>query len=253
MDCDPDSPAGLCVDTDEDLIPDACSDFLRAGLLTFTPQDSLRCRWAVGPGYSAPLVLVDSGKSYYIGSLAYQVSDDALGTFTLELEGVSWPAQNVDLSRISGPGQWMPIDFVPLGALVRIESDCNLNGIPDIQDLAAGTSADCNDNDVPDECDIANGTSEDEDGNGFPDECCLLFGDVNGSGGVPDIDDLLVELGAFAASPNHCASGGGAFPDAVNLFPCGEPCEMGVVDIDDVVSELGAFAGNYDCPHPCAP
>lgn len=49
--------------------------------------------------------------------------------------------------------------------------DCQPNGVPDADDLAAGTSQDCNGNERPDECDIANGTSSDADGNGVPDEC----------------------------------------------------------------------------------
>lgn len=51
------------------------------------------------------------------------------------------------------------------------ESDCNLNGIPDGQDITAGTSPDCQPNDVPDECEINDGTSLDTDGNAIPDEC----------------------------------------------------------------------------------
>ena len=93
---------------------------------------------------------------------------------------------------------------------------------------------------------------------------CQLLGDVfpfdpQGPDGSPvgnclvDIDDLLVELGAFAVSPNHCKSAGGAFPDTTNLFPCGEPCAAGVVDIDDVVAMLGAFGDDFACPHPCPP
>ncbi len=65
--------------------------------------------------------------------------------------------------------------------------DCNLNGIPDLDDVAAGTSEDCNDNGIPDECvhaeadcndnqkpdacDIADAVSADCSGNGVPDEC----------------------------------------------------------------------------------
>lgn len=49
--------------------------------------------------------------------------------------------------------------------------DCNDNDIPDVDDIAAGTSADCNENSVPDECDIAEGASCDANGNGRPDDC----------------------------------------------------------------------------------
>ncbi len=92
--------------------------------------------------------------------------------------------------------------------------DCNSNGIPDAQDIQAGTSLDCNGNGVPDECewadcnhngipdscedcnsngiadscDIAAGTSHDCNRNGVPDECDLAAGlsvDLN-SNGIPD-------------------------------------------------------------------
>ena len=49
--------------------------------------------------------------------------------------------------------------------------DCNLNGVPDDEDIATGTSEDCNENGIPDECDIAEGTSADVNENGIPDEC----------------------------------------------------------------------------------
>jgi hypothetical protein len=69
---------------------------------------------------------------------------------------------------------------------LRIEGDCNNNGVPDATDIDEGTSDDCNENGVPDECespedcnengvqdicDVADGTSEDVNGNGIPDEC----------------------------------------------------------------------------------
>jgi len=50
-------------------------------------------------------------------------------------------------------------------------SDCNGNGVPDDQDIAAGTSQDCNANGLPDECDLAEGRSRDWNANGVPDEC----------------------------------------------------------------------------------
>lgn len=49
--------------------------------------------------------------------------------------------------------------------------DCNGNGVPDADDIAAGTSRDCNGNGVPDECDIAAGVGQDADNDGILDEC----------------------------------------------------------------------------------
>jgi hypothetical protein len=72
----------------------------------------------------------------------------------------------------------------PVSISVHVTGDCNNNGIPDIQDILAGTSVDCTGNGIPDECepdcngngvadscDIAAGTVEDCSGNGIPDIC----------------------------------------------------------------------------------
>lgn len=70
-----------------------------------------------------------------------------------------------------------------LGRRECVDMDCNLNGVPDDDDIANGTSQDANANGVPDECedcngngvldpdDIAQGTSNDINENGRPDEC----------------------------------------------------------------------------------
>ena len=63
--------------------------------------------------------------------------------------------------------------------------DCNGNGINDVCELAGGAATDCNENGAPDDCDIAAGTSGDCNGNGVPDECDLMSGvltDCNANG-----------------------------------------------------------------------
>lgn len=89
-----------------------------------------------------------------------------------------------------------------LGERGCIDIDSNLNGVPDDQDIANGTSQDVNANGVPDECedcngngvldpeDIANGTSQDINTNGLPDEC---EPDCNGNS-LPDSYDIAMEL-----------------------------------------------------------
>jgi glucose/arabinose dehydrogenase len=47
--------------------------------------------------------------------------------------------------------------------------DCNVNGVPDQDDIGLGD--DCNTNGIPDECDIASARSADCDASGLPDEC----------------------------------------------------------------------------------
>ncbi|MDE0958122.1 MAG: hypothetical protein OSB12_05730 [Planctomycetota bacterium] len=94
-------------------------------------------------------------------------------------------------------------------------TDCNLNGVPDSQDIANGTSndcdidgfpdecttadgsvADCNGNSVPDICDVATGT-EDCDQDGTPDSCEV---DTDGDGQIDDCDADLDGDGI----PNVC-------------------------------------------------
>ncbi|HVP12991.1 MAG TPA: M28 family peptidase [Phycisphaerae bacterium] len=73
-------------------------------------------------------------------------------------------------------------------ARIHLPGDCNDNGIPDEEEIAADPSIDCNNNGVIDacelapirdcnangildDCDIASGYSSDQDGDGIPDEC----------------------------------------------------------------------------------
>ncbi|MFH0981599.1 MAG: dockerin type I domain-containing protein [Planctomycetota bacterium] len=68
--------------------------------------------------------------------------------------------------------------------------DCNGNGVPDDQDIAAGTSDDCDASGVPDECEL------------ISDDCPYQVGDVNNDGEVNREDVLqftLVLLGL-----DHC-------------------------------------------------
>ena len=60
--------------------------------------------------------------------------------------------------------------------LLAVLTDCNENGIQDVQDIAdcdpnEPACQDCNENNVPDGCDITSGTSQDANENGVPDEC----------------------------------------------------------------------------------
>jgi len=93
--------------------------------------------------------------------------------------------------------------------------DCNDNGIPDADDVAAGTSEDCNDNRIPDECESQddcqpNGTldicevyagfSEDCNNNRIPDECESQ--DDCQSNGLKDICEV------YAGSSEDCQPNG---------------------------------------------
>jgi len=93
-------------------------------------------------------------------------------------------------------------------------NDCNQNGVPDPQDISAGTSADCNHNHLPDECDIASGRSQDCGPNGIPDEC-----EVQRACCRPDpYHDCIV------TTQQCCADLGGIFEAGQKTCPPSPPC-----------------------------
>jgi hypothetical protein len=49
--------------------------------------------------------------------------------------------------------------------------DCNLNGIPDLDDIAGNLALDCNQNGLLDACETRDGTTADRNANGIPDAC----------------------------------------------------------------------------------
>jgi hypothetical protein len=129
--------------------------------------------------------------------------------------------------------------------------DCNRNGVPDIDDIAGGTSADCNNNELPDECepdcngngvadtcDIRDGTSEDCDDNRIPDECDP---DFDGDGLVDGCDWDIDDDGVVNES------------DACDFTPRGMPVDTRgrsvsdtngdcVINLPDVVRLIGCMA-----------
>lgn len=79
----------------------------------------------------------------------------------------------------------------PFNPYLTPTSDCNENGIPDVDDIGT-VSEDCNGNSVPDECDVLT-ISEDCNANGVPDECDVIFGGAStdcNENGIPDECDV---------------------------------------------------------------
>jgi len=108
------------------------------------------------------------------------------------------------------------VDYVPPAG------DCNGNGIPDVQDLAEGTSPDCNGNAIPDECDVADGRSADCNGNGLPDECEIAdfsAEDCNANG-VPDEcenESLSGFIGAYFDGADFTGDLRGRIDETINF------------------------------------
>lgn len=79
----------------------------------------------------------------------------------------------------------------------RLADDCDRDGLPDGEAVAAGAAPDCNANGVPDACDIESGTSRDCNANKIPDEC----EDCN-QNGIPDPQDI--ESGTSRDENKNC-------------------------------------------------
>ena len=132
-------------------------------------------------------------------------------------------------------------------------TDCNINLIPDVCDIADGTSEDCNTNDVPDECDIANDTSEDCNSNGIPDECEV---DCN-SNGIPDdcdITDGTSEDCNLNGIPDECDEdcNGNDIPDDCDIADgTSEDCNSNGIPDDCDIADLLMCRRRYRSHQGC--
>jgi hypothetical protein len=143
--------------------------------------------------------------------------------------------------------------------------DCNVNGVRDSTDLAAGTSLDANGNAIPDECEDCNqngildpqdiaGPSHDLDANGVPDECQP---DCNANG-VPDAKDVADQTSSDAHGnlvPDECetdcnASSVSDYTEIQGAMSLDVDRDAGLdacQDCDaDGTSDLAALAGGHD-------
>ncbi|MCH2161502.1 MAG: PA14 domain-containing protein [Phycisphaerales bacterium] len=133
-------------------------------------------------------------RSFWIGFSDQSTEGDWRWATGEPLTVLSW---DIDMPRIDPTrnhaymqptGLWRDADGnldqdekILLYAVIEVgDADCNLNGIPDAEDVGPGTSEDINDNGIPDECE-----TEDCDADGLPDGVELLrnpWKDCNGDG-----------------------------------------------------------------------
>ncbi len=138
-------------------------------------------------------------------------------TATLTLTGAAATHAGQYQCVVSGACGDPILSGVAVLTITAAACDCNLNGVADGEDIAAGTmddcnsngmpdpceidanssasggpfycvencEADCNDNGIPDACDLAQATSTDCNGNALPDECELAGNDCN-TDNIPD-------------------------------------------------------------------
>ena len=188
-----------------------------------------------GPNYSIGTVR-DVAYPVYGGSTNYTYGDLGLWGLTFELDDSVPDAYQYSLPVMLMLGHWAfdcnengipDIDELAAGGpdcnlnntLDECEADCDADGVPDMCEIAAG-AADCNYNAIPDDCDIDSGNSEDCNLDGVPDECEL---DCNRNGVLDEC-----EIGEGLAA--DCSGNG--IPDA-----CEPDCDgNGIADSCDILA-----------------
>jgi hypothetical protein len=142
-------------------------------------------------------------------------------------------------------GDDLPPPIVDIGA-DEFAPDCNFNGVPDDQEIAAGTSQDTDGDGVPDECVACVDNIDCGDDNpctyaqcvaGWCDIRSNVYGDAD-LNGVPNVFDIFCILDGIAGDFTNCT-----FEDG-DIHPC-EP--DAVLNIFDVLAALGAIAGEDPC------
>ncbi|HRX87202.1 MAG TPA: S8 family serine peptidase, partial [Phycisphaerae bacterium] len=173
-----------------------------------------------------------------------------------------WSVEIIGTSVPEGP-QTFSVAISP-----RYVGDCNTNGINDLDDIAAGTSADCNFNSLPDECepqldcnsnsvqdicDIASGSSNDINGNSVPDECEL---DCNGND-IPDDYDIAQGSSPdcnLNAVPDECDLATSSVDCNQNWVPdeCESDCNgNGIADECDLAAGTASDCDGNTVPDTC--
>lgn len=122
---------------------------------------------------------------------------------------------------------------IDIGAAEYSLHDCNGNGIPDADDIAAGTSTDCDGDGTPDECQL--GGLVDRNQNGRPDLCDVHDGssaDCNGNA-IPDESEAGGDRDCNGDGVSDlCEVLAGAVDSNGNLTP--DSCEARVtIHVDD--------------------
>lgn len=143
----------------------------------------------VGVAFLLCSVLTNRGGAYAEGTGGYDVSwytiDGGGGRSFGGPFSVSGTIGQPDVGRPSGGPYRVRGGFWPASGDTSSPGDCNGNGVPDLTDIAEGTSPDCNQDDIPDECTLADQSSEDCNDDVIPDECQIMR-HYTGLGEAPD-------------------------------------------------------------------
>ncbi len=149
---------------------------------------------------------------------------------------VSLPVRAIGNSSGSGAGNLALMFSAMAGAKVTVRynyaPDCNMNMIPDNEDIENGTSDDCNNNGIPDECEdddcdndgILDVCEPDCNNNGIPDDCdklpCSECRSINRRvpGSLllyPEFDSRMANVTVLTLTNTNCEFTGDALTDNV--------------------------------------
>jgi len=121
-------------------------EFMFPGCLFFTTVELDPFAWAAIS--CAGVCKTDTGdRSWYLGTFIFDVPASATGRYSFGFD----PAPAASFLNNCG-GSKIPGRILTPGVVTIAPSDCNNNGVHDVEDIASGTSPDSNRDGFPDEC-----------------------------------------------------------------------------------------------------
>ena len=183
------------------------------------------------PSNGDVFILLGRGDGTFGDATHYTTGLQPVSVAIGDLDGDGWP----DLAVANN------MSYYGITAMLNQGPDCNGNGVPDDEDIGAGTSADCNGNLIPDECDIATESFLLSDFEGYTAGAEVMFQDPRFSGTTRD-HLTLTPNDAFVVNDQPAFSGDGT-----------ERVRWGFVDtLPQRWMRLTTYNANY-LPNPTIP
>ncbi|MCP3982158.1 MAG: hypothetical protein GY716_22860 [bacterium] len=128
--------------------------------------------------------------------------------------------------------------------------DCNCNGVPDLDDIALGTSTDADSNGVPDECEGACQDPTDTDADGIGDACDNCAGQANSDQQDLDGDAVGDACDTCPAlfDPNQLDADGDGVGDLCDDCPDGPNPTQGPAPFGQTIRFTGPDVFGWDVP-----
>jgi hypothetical protein len=173
-------------------------------LVVVDPNGIRHYPWTLNP--NVPDALADKSTVDSLNNVEQvEVDSPTPGTWTVRVVGTNVPEGPQTFSIAGSPHLQSDCDLDAIPDVIQIasdpsldcsgdgvldvcEPDCDANGVADSCDILAGDVEDCNGNIIPDQCELSSGAANDCNGNLKPDVCDVIDGAADCNANlIPDI------------------------------------------------------------------